>query len=210
MTKPKTVIAAAVTVGAAAAALVMLAFGFAGYSLFSGQSGQVNTQISSGAVTIALKGPGASQSLGIGAQNIAPGDTMAREVQLSDTGTVAIGTVTMAITPSNPNAVLWSGTNGLQLTIQTCSTTWTATQLPDAGYSYTCTGQAQAVYGPTSATSSVQGITLPSSLSSISPGKSTDFVVSLVYPKAAGNSSASEQESLTWTFTATQATGGNV
>jgi hypothetical protein len=208
--RPKTVIAGAAVTGAAVAVLVVLSFGFAGYSLFSGEAGQVNTQISSGVVTVALKNPGASQSLAIGAQNIAPGDTLAREVQLANTGTVTIGSAVMAITASNPSAALWSSANGLQLSIKTCSTPWSSTQLPDGGYTYACPGQEQTVYGPEAATSAAQGMTLPSVLANIAPGQSTDFVVSLLYPSVAGNSSSSENENLTWTFTATQAAGVNV
>ena len=210
MRRPKTVIAGSVITGAAVAVLVMLSFGFAGYSLFSAQTGPVGTQISSGAITVALKNPGASQSLATGAQNIAPGDTMSREVRLTNTGTVAIGSVVMAITASNPTALLWASSTGLQLSIKTCSTPWSTAQLPDGGYTYACPGQEQTVYGPEAATSAAQGMTLPSVLANIAPGQSTDFVVSLVYPSVAGNSSSSENENLTWTFTATQAAGVNV
>lgn len=209
--KPKTVIVASVLTGAALMTLIFAVFGMAGYSVFSGQSGAVNSSISTGIVKVNLSGTGASQALGIGASNIAPGDTMQREVEITNAGSAAIGTVTMAVTPSNTSAsIVANSASGLQLSVLTCSAAWQSTTLSDSGYSYNCSGTKSTVSGPSPIASAAGGITLPGALSQIAVGGTSDFVIEVSYPPTDGNSTASQSESFAWTFTGTQASAGAV
>lgn len=208
---PKTVIAASCAVGAAVMVVVFGLFGFAGYSVFSGQTGGVTSSVSSGIVKVSLSGTGSSESLGIGASNIAPGDTMEREVELTNSGTSTIGTVTLAVTPTNSSDTLYSSsTSGLQFSALTCSAPWASSSLPDGGYSYSCSGTQSTVVGPEPVANLASGIALPSSLSSIAPNATEPFVVELSFPSSATNTEAGQTESFSWTFTGTQATAGSV
>ena len=211
MKKPRTIMVASVLMGMALTAALFSIFGLAGYSLFSGQSGAVSTSISTGVVKVALSATGASESLGIGAQNIAPGDTMQREVDVSNSGTSAIGNVTFGVTASNTTASIYSSsTDGLQVSVLECSGSWTPTLLSDGGYSYTCNGTQSTAYGPDPIADVASGVVLPTSLSDIPVGGSSSFVVQVSFPTSAGNSQSSETESFTWNFTATQAAAGAV
>ena len=60
---------------------------------------------------------------------LAPGDTVKRYVDLTNTGTLDAQAVTLATTASVANALTTNGVAGLQVAINECSVAWTSTGL---------------------------------------------------------------------------------
>src|SRR4051812_26391467 len=61
------------------------------------------------------------------AQNIsdmAPGDSVARYVDVTDNGTLAARNMTLGVTDGTPTKLTTDGTNGLHATVQSCPIAW--------------------------------------------------------------------------------------
>src|SRR5918912_1328659 len=118
--------------------------GLGTYATFTSTNSQSHA-ISSGTVTIALGATGAATNrLNIGASAIAPGDTIQRSVDLLNTGTIALSTVTLTTTATTSSLLDTDATNGLQMTIDRCSVAWTETGSAPA-YTYSCSGTTSTV-----------------------------------------------------------------
>lgn len=91
---------------------------------------------------------------------LAPGDTVRRYVDLTNTGTLDAATVTLATSASVANALTTNGTAGLQVEVKECAVAWT-----NAGV---CTPGSTTVLASTSllAMTSAQTLTLSSVLAS--------------------------------------------
>ncbi|MGA2163697.1 MAG: TasA family protein [Solirubrobacteraceae bacterium] len=99
--------------------------GLGTFGTFS-SSTSATQSVSSGTVAIGLGTAGtATNRLTVGASNIAPGDTIQRQVQLSDTGTIGLASIALTTTASPSSLLDTETTNGLQMTIQSCSVAWT-------------------------------------------------------------------------------------
>lgn len=201
--KRRVMAVAAATV--AAAASLALALGGSGYSTFQAATSPIASPISTASITLGLEGTGASNSLTVGATNIVPGDSMAREVVLADTGSAGIGTITLAV--SSPSNNLLVKASGLQVAVQTCSTTWTATSLPDGGYAYSCSSTTSTLVSA-QPVASLSSIVLPGI--SLTPDHPQAIVVTATLPSSAGNSYQGLSATLDYIFTATQSPGGAV
>lgn len=197
-------------VGISGLALLAIARAGSGWSVFQSSTTPISQNVSSATIQISLSGSGSSGSLSIGAQNLVAGDTIQREVIVTNTGTGSIGSITLSIAgPSQPNALVTDATNGLQAEMQTCSSgNWNATQLPDGGYSYTCSGNVNTIVAPGPISSFTSGVALPGSIGKLAPGSSIPLLVTLTLPTSAPNSMQGLSTSLTYTFVATQAIGG--
>ena len=100
---------------------------------------------SSGTVVIALGNTGASTNrLTVNATGLVPGDTVQRSVDLANTGSEDLASVTLT-TSANPSSLLdTDATNGLQLLVERCSVAWTEAGVAPA-YTYTCGGATSTV-----------------------------------------------------------------
>src|SRR3954464_4090633 len=175
--------------------------GLGTYATFTSSTSQSHA-ISSGTVTIALGATGAATNrLNIGASALAPGDTIQRSVDLANSGSLDLASVTLTTTASPSSLLDTDATNGLQMVIDKCSVSWTESGPP---YTYLCTG------GTTSsvlASRAVIGSGLAlSNLGSLTNGATDHLRVTLTLPSAAGNTLQNQSSTIAYTFNATQRT----
>ena len=158
--------------------------------------------ITTGTVTIVLGATGASTNrLNVNASGVAPGDTIQRSVDLSNSGSLNLASITLGITASPSSTLDTDATNGLQTTIQSCSVAWTEAGPP---YTYTCSGTKTTVLTSTAVSSlegSASGLT---PLSSLSAGGTDHLVVTLTLPTTAPNAFQNLSSTLSYNFTGTQ------
>jgi spore coat-associated protein N len=189
-------------------AAVSAAASVAGLGTFASftSSTSASAVVSSGTVTVALGATGASTNrLTVNASGIAPGDTIQRSVDLLNNGSLDFGSV-MLTTSANPSSLLdTDATNGLQMTIEKCSTAWTEAGTSPA-FTYTCGGTTTTVLS----SRAVVGANLSlSGLSSLTAGGSDKLRVTLTLPASAGNTFQNLSSTLSYGFTATQRAAAN-
>jgi spore coat-associated protein N len=177
--------------------------GLATFATFTSTTSASHT-ISSGTVTIALGATGASTNrLNIGASGIAPGDTMQRSVDLTNSGSLDLASVTLTTSASPSSLLDTDATNGLQMVIDKCSVAWTESGPP---YTYTCGGTTSSVI----ASRAVIGNNLTlSNLGSTTAGATDHLRVTLTLPSGAGNTFQNQSSTITYAFTGTQRTATN-
>ena len=117
----------------------------AAFSTWTASVASPTQTIGGGEVTIGL---GVADDLGTGASYIAPGDTIERAVDITDTAasqlatTISLGVSdTCGTCAASIMDTTTSTTAGLQAQVAECSVAWTrSAALPDGGYTYTCGG----------------------------------------------------------------------
>jgi len=209
----KKLLASAALIGGALA----LTFGGAFATFTDAATGGPQT-ISSGTIEIGTSG----STLGTGATNIVPGDTISRLITLNSTGaTASDATITLGFTANTSSLLDTDTTYGLQVSASSCSVAWTAGTPP------TCTGTTTTVN--LGGAASVAVATLKATpaaltpLNSLTPNHTDYLMLTLTLPATApGNiatnpatcagSGATENmeactSTLTYTFTATQRAG---
>ena len=183
-------------------ALLLAGASFAGvgaYATFT-SSDSMTHSVSSGTVTIVLGATGAATNrLNVDASGLAPGDTVQRSVDLTNSGSLDLTAVTLTTSASPSSALDTDGTNGLQMVIDRCSSAWTeAGSSPN--FTYTCSGSTSTVQ----ASRAVIGTNLSlSNLTATTAGNTDHLRVRLTLPSAAGNSLQGQSSTLTYTFTGT-------
>jgi predicted ribosomally synthesized peptide with SipW-like signal peptide len=162
-----------------------------------------NHTISSGTVTIALGATGAATNrLNVGASGLAPGDTVQRSVDLTNSGSIDLAGVTLTTTASPSSLLDTDATNGLQMVIDKCSQAWTEGGTAPA-YTYTCGGTTSSVL----ASRAVVGSNLSlSNLGATVPAATDHLRVTLTLPSGADNSFQGKSSTITYAFTGTQRT----
>jgi len=163
-----------------------------------------NHTISSGTVTIALGATGAATNrLNVGASALAPGDTVQRSVDLTNSGSIDLAGVTLTTTASPSSLLDTDATNGLQMVVDKCSVAWTEAGPP---FTYTCSGSTSSVL----ASRAVIGSNLSlSNLGVTTPGATDHLRVTLTLPSGAGNTLQNQSSTITYAFTGTQRTATN-
>ena len=182
--------------------------------------------ISSGKVILNV---GPTNDSGIGATSIAPGDTIAREVDLNSTNaTLNDASITLGISASPSSLLDTDATWGLQLQVQTCSVAWT--RVVGTPPTYSCTGGTLATVLATTPVKTLESapVNLPG-LNSLTAGGQDYVVMTLSFPggapgnlglvttacsgTAGGNANTENLEgcasTLTYTFLATQRHGAS-
>ena len=158
--------------------------------------------ISTGTVTIALGATGGSTNrLNVNASGVAPGDTISRSVDLSNTGSLNLASITLGLSASTSSALDTDATNGLQTTVKSCSVAWTEAGPP---YTYTCSGTTTTVLASTAVAalkSTPAGIT---PLNALTAGGTDHLEVILTLPSAAPNSFQNLGSTVSYDFTGTQ------
>ena len=187
----------------ASLAVLGAAASIAGLGTFATFTSSTSTShtVSSGTVTIALGATGASTNrLNIGATAIAPGDTIQRSVDLINSGSIDLASITLTTTATASSLLDTDATNGLQMVIDKCSVAWTEAGPP---YTYTCGGSTSTVL----ASRAVVGSTLAlSNLGSTTAGATDHLRVTLTLPGAAGNTFQNQSSTISYAFTGTQRT----
>jgi predicted ribosomally synthesized peptide with SipW-like signal peptide len=187
-------------------AVISAAASIAGLGTFATftSSTSASQSVSSGTVTIALGATGASTNrLTVGASNIAPGDTIQRSVDLIDSGSIDLASITLTTNATTSSLLDTDATNGLQMVIDRCSNAWTEGGTAPA-YTYTCSGATSTVL----ASRAIVGTNLAlSNLSALTNGVTDHLRVTLSFPSAAPNSFQSQSSTIQYTFTGTQRAG---
>ena len=177
--------------------------GFGTYATWTSSASQSHA-ISSGTVTIALGATGAATNrLNIGASALAPGDTIQRSVDLTNSGTLDLASVTLTTSASPSSQLDADTTNGLQMVIDKCSAAWTESGPP---YTYSCSGSTSTVL----ASRAVIGSNLSlSNLTSTTAGNTDHLRVTLTLPSGAGNTLQNQSSTISYAFTGTQRAATN-
>ena len=187
-------------------AVISAAASIAGLGTFATftSSTSASQSVSSGTVTIALGATGASTNrLTVGASNIAPGDTIQRSVDLIDSGSIDLASITLTTNATSSSLLDTDATNGLQMVIDRCSNAWTEGGTAPA-YTYTCSGATSTVL----ASRAIIGTNLAlSNLSALTNGVTDHLRVTLSFPSAAPNSFQNQSSTVQYTFTGTQRAG---
>jgi spore coat-associated protein N len=189
------------TVAILGAAASIASFGT--YASWTSTTSQSHT-ISSGTVTIALGATGAATNrLNIGASALAPGDTIQRSVDLTNSGSLDLASVTLTTTASPSSLLDTDTTNGLQMVIDKCSAAWTESGPP---YTYTCSGSSSTVVSSRAVIGSNIGL---GSLAALSAGGTDHLRVTLTLPAGAGNTLQNQSSTISYAFTGTQRAATN-
>jgi hypothetical protein len=184
----------------------MVSLGLLAFNAFASFTGSVSDthSVTSGTMTLEF---GAVNRLGVSADDIAPGDTIQRAVDLTmDTSTVAMqaNSLTVAVTaPTVSSALNTDATNGLQLTITKCSQAWTESGPP---YTYTCGGSTSAVLAETPV-ANLGSATALSNLTATTPGNTDHLRIYLRFPSGANDTFQGLSSDLVLTFAGTQRAG---
>jgi predicted ribosomally synthesized peptide with SipW-like signal peptide len=144
--------------------------------------------------------------IGIGADNntlttaiagMLPGDSITKYVTLANSGDSNLGSVTLttAATATSASLLTTDTTNGLKITVDSCSVAWTGT-LGD-----TCTG----TKGTPLTSSAIIGVRdLGTSLASLTAKQSDFLKITTTLPKTADDTFQGKTSTIGFTFAATQ------
>lgn len=143
--------------------------------------------------------PAATNRLTINASSLRPGDSVYRAVDLSIGGSVDYKSLSLDTSASpNTSTLVTDATNGLQLKIERCSTTWTESG-SNPNFSYTCGGTTSTVL----ATRAIIGSKLSLSNLALTAGSTNHLVFTVSLPTAAPNAAQADSETVTYTIDGT-------
>lgn len=190
---------------AASFAVVGVASAVAGlgtFATFTSSTSASNT-VATGTVVIALGSTGAATNrLNVNASDVAAGDTMQRSFDLTNSGSIDLSGITLTTSASPSSLLDTDATDGLQMVIDSCSTSWT--ESGSAPYTYTCGGSTATVL----ASRAVIGSTLSlSNLTATTAGSTDHLRLTLTLPSGAGNTFQNLSSTITYAFTGTQRAG---
>jgi spore coat-associated protein N len=188
-------------------AALAAAAGLAGVGTYASftDSASVDQQISTGTLTVALGASGtAANRLDIAASAVAPGDTMQRAVDVTNGGSVDMGSVSLTTAPTVGNSSILdtNTTDGLQMAIDRCSVAWTEGGVAPA-YTYVCSGATSVVLASTP----VVGTNVALANMLLASGSDNHLRVTLSLPTTADNTFQNLSSTIRYTFTATQRAG---
>ena len=170
------------------------------FATFTSQATGGPQQISSGTVTIALGATGPANRLAVNASGLAAGDTVSRAVDLINSGSLNLASVTLTTTASPSTALDTNTSQGLQMAIYRCSSAWTEGGSNPA-YTYTCGGTTYTVLASTPVIGSTMAL---SNLTATTAGSTDHLEVVLTLPGAAPNALEGLTSTITYAFTGTQ------
>ena len=186
-----TVVGAIAAVGAAAAVAGLGTFGG-----FTDTTAPVNTDVATGVVSIALGQAGDSGTVPFAGDQMLAGDARTHLVDLVNDGNTALGSVTLKSWASASSILDSDRTNGLQLTVESCSVAWSADK--------SCAGSRSGFYsGPILVTDHALA-----GAASRTPGAVDHLLLTATLPAtASGDAFEGATSALNFVFTGTQRTG---
>lgn len=177
--------------------------GLGTFATFTSSTSAVNT-VMTGTVTIALGSTGSQTNrLNINATDVAPGETMQRSFDLTNSGTINLASITLTTTASPSSLLDTDVTNGLQIVIDRCSVPWTESGPP---YTYICGGSTSSVLASPAIIGSAISL---SNLTTTTVGNTDHLRVTITLPGTAGNTFQNITSSITFSFTGTQRAATN-
>jgi hypothetical protein len=165
-------------------------------------STSASTAVQAGTVSLNLGVPGGPKTIPVSTAGFLPGDTLSRAVNLSNDGTAPLSSVSVAVTATPTSTLVTDPTNGLQLTLRSCSRSWTETDTATGAPTYTCGGTQSLLYaGPASGT---WQLTSPASLN---PGGTDHVAFTIALPTTADNTFQGLSAALHLSFVGVQRAG---
>jgi len=179
--------------------LALTLVGLGAFASFTSSSSASHT-VATGTVTIALGATGAQTNrLTVNATALAPSDSIQRSFDLGNTGSLNLASITLTTNATTSSLLDTDGTNGLQMTIDRCSTAWTESGSSPA-FSYTCGGSTSSVLASRALVGS--NISL-SNLGALTAGSTDHLRLTLALPSAADNTFQNQTSVVQYTFTGT-------
>jgi predicted ribosomally synthesized peptide with SipW-like signal peptide len=172
----------------------------AGLGTFATFTSSTSTSHTIASGTLSLTTP--VSRLGTGASPIAAGDTMQRAIDLSYSGTISFGSVTLTTSATSSSLLDTDATNGLQIAIDKCSQAWTESGPP---YTYTCGGSTSSVL----ASRALIGSAIALSNLTLTAGSTDHLRVTVNLPSSADNTLQNKSSAIDYTFTGVQRAGTN-
>jgi hypothetical protein len=185
-------IAGSIAIAATAAAVA----GLGTFGSVTDSSSPTPVAVQDGTVSIDLTAGDGSASVPLSFA-VVPGSSSTKTINLVDDGSVALKSVSLATTATTSSILDSDPTNGLQMSVESCSIAWAADG--------TCAGAQRTVLasGPAVRTANLAN---PFGLVA---GATDHLAVTLGLPATAGDQFKSQTSSLSLTFTATQRDGGS-
>jgi predicted ribosomally synthesized peptide with SipW-like signal peptide len=192
----------------ASVALVAAAAGVAGlgtYGSFTSTT-SASASVTAGTVKVALGQDGTTNRFSVAATGLVPGDMIQRDVTLSNTGNQDLASLSLTTSaPLTSSLLNTDATNGLQLSIDSCSTGWTEAGTAPA-YTYTCSVAPSVVL----ASRPVVGANVAlANLTATGNGKTDNLRVNLAFPTTADNTFQGLSSVINFDFTGTQRAATN-
>jgi Camelysin metallo-endopeptidase len=185
------------SIGVLGAAVAVAGIGT--FGSFTDSTTPISTQISSGTVSIDISQPGVT--IPVTTANFVPGDSVSRAVELINDGSADLSRISLASVAAAPGALTSDATNGLQLSVRSCSVAWTQGGTASAP-TFTCGGSTSTLYnGKAVMDSPLAGV------ASLAAGGSDHLVLNVSLPATAGNSLMGQSSTLGLTFTGVQRDG---
>ena len=183
------------SVGVLAAAAAVAGLGT--FGAFTDSTAALDSNVATGTVSIDLGAPAQQIDFPDVAGGWQPGDRSFMVVDLVNTGTSALSSVTLDVSAATSSLLDTDTTNGLQLTIDGCDSAWDTT-----GGQYSCAGTVTHHYtGPVVLSEELAGA------ASLVPGGVDHLLATVALPETAGNEFMGARTELGILFTGTQRTG---
>jgi spore coat-associated protein N len=190
------ILASVALVGTAAAVA-----GMGTYGAFTDSTTTADQQVTAGTVVIELGGTVNTLSTPI--TGLLPGDSVERYATLSNTGSSDFGNVTLTTklaAGATANALTTDVTNGLRLTVETCSTAWTVRPSEVD----TCTGSKTVLADSAILAADARVLT---NLASVAAQASDHLKITTSLPSSADNTFQGLTSTVDFTFNASQRAG---
>lgn len=172
--------------------------GLGTFSTFTDSTSPVSTQITSGVVSLSLTDNGATATMPFQGGTFLAGDSQSHPLDLVNDGNTAMTSVTMASSATASSALDTDTTNGLQLTVTSCSVPWTG-----SGGSWSCSGTTRTFYAGPIVTSQVL-----SGAASLAAGGVDHLLLTATLPStASGSTFQNVSSTLSFVFTGAQRSG---
>ena len=185
-------VAASVAIALTAAALA----GTGTFGTFSSTATAAPLGVQDGTVVVRVAAGDGSAAVPL-SYSLTPGASSTQLLDLVNGGSADLSSVTLATVATASSILDTDTTDGLQMSVQSCSVQWAADQ--------TCAGTVRTVLasGPVVRTSSL------STPVSLAAGGTDHLAVTMALPASAGDAFKSQSSTLSLVFTAVQRTGGS-
>ena len=180
--------------------VVAAAFCLAGYGALASftSTTTASESVSTGTVTVALGATGAATNrLTVNASGLAPGDSFQRSFDLANQGSLNLSAITLTTTATVTSLLDTDATNGLQMTVERCSTSWTESG-SSPNFSYTCSGTMSTVLSSSAVIGSNLALT---NLSSLTAGATDHLRLAVTLPATAANTFQNQSSTIQYAFT---------
>ncbi len=184
---------ASVGVLAAAAAVA----GMGSFGTFTDSTSPVDTNVDTGVLSINLSPAASYATVPVTPGALLPGDRTSTPFDLVNDGNLAWEAVTFKSWATSSSALDSDTVNGLQLTVESCSDSWTV-----AGSGYVCGGDVRSFYtGPIVMDRALEGA------ASLTAGGVDHLLATITFPTTGGDALKNNSSRLAFQFNAVQRNG---